>query len=202
MKCKPLFGIVLCLVTIIFYLLPVHAATKPVELRMEVNNVVEGDTPPSTENFTFILEAMDGAPMPESSSITISGTDIGRFMPITYTEPETYHYILREVIGSSKGYTYDDRIYDVTVQILTDEAGVLHASMYICEQGSEAKTETIKFINKYKDTSIKDFEEPKKPENAKTPETGDNKNPVIWSVLGCMALLILMRQLVFFRKNK
>lgn len=202
MKWKRLFGIVLCFVTAMVLSLPVYAATESVELSIEVENIVEGDTPPSAEDFTFILEAVDGAPMPESRTITISGAGTGYFLPITYTEPEPYHYILREVIGSTKGYTYDDRIYDVTVQVTTDEMGMLHASMYVCEQGSEWKTETVKFVNQYKDVAVKDPEESKEPENVKTPETGDNTNPVLWSVLGSASFLILIGEFVFFRKNQ
>lgn len=202
MKWKRLFGIGLCFVATIIFSLPAYAATESVELSIEVENIVEGDTPPSAEDFTFILEAVDGAPMPESSTITISGTDTGYFLPITYTEPETCHYILREITGSTKGYTYDDRIYDVTVQVITDETGTLHASMYVCEQGSEFKTETVKFVNQYKDASVKDPEESTEPDNAQTPKTGDNTNLVLWSVLGSAAFLILIGQFIFFRKNQ
>lgn len=202
MKWKRVFAVSLCVVSAIFFSLQAHAATKPVELCIEVENTVEGDTPPSSEEFTFLLQAVDGAPMPEKNTITISGTDTGRFLPITYTEPETSHYILREVPGNTKGYIYDDRIYDVTVMVTTDDEGILHTAMYVCEQGSEWKTGTVKFVNKYKDPSVSDSEESGKPENPNAPDTGDHTNLIVWGTLGSMALLVLIEQFVLFKKNQ
>lgn len=199
MKWKRLCGMALSLATIISLLLPVYASSEPVELSIEVDNIVEGDIPPLAENFTFILEAVNGAPMPESNTLTISGTDTGRFQPITYTKPETYHYTLHEVIGSSQGYSYDNRIYDVTVQVVTDETGMLYVSMYVNEQGSEFKSKTIKFVNNYEVATVKNPQESKKPANI---TTGDNTNLMFWSALSSITLLILIGQVVLLRKDK
>lgn len=202
MKKRKISFLLLCLMLFMATSLQAKAASAPVSLQIEVKTELIGDDPPTAETFSFVLEAVDHAPMPENNMITVSGEGRSFFPSINYTEPETYTYTIREINGGTEGYIYDDTIYDVTVQVITDNEGTLAVSQYVSERESEFKTEAVKFVNQYKDASVKDPEESTEPDNAQTPKTGVNTNLVLWSVLGSAAFLILIGQFIFYRKNQ
>lgn len=211
MKRMRLFGMICCLMAVAIFALPVYAATEPAVLTLEVEESVTGDTPSGAETFAFVLEGADGAPMPESDTIYITGSGSGCFLPITYTQPGDYSYTLWEQAGNTEGYTYDDTVYEVTVQVTTDDDGQLLISVCAAVEGSDVKSETIAFENQYRSVTS-DTDEASDGTNetsgntgktqSDTPKTGDASNFEFWIILGGVAFLGLIVTLVYSLKKR
>lgn len=207
MKMNRFFSIFLCFVILTFAAMPAYAdtVTDTVELGLEVEAKLSGDTPSTPETFTFILESKDGAPMPENNTISLKGESSGYFSPITFTELKDYHYTLRQIAGSAEGYTYDDTVYNVTVQVITDENGNYTASVYIFEEGSELKNDKAVFVNRYESPTVPtNPTNPTKPtdEGGNPPQTGQTSAVPFWISLGGAALLALLGILAFSGKRR
>lgn len=120
---------------------------KAVETVLEIEKQVKGDVPQTKENFTFVLEYEDGAPVPLDVKLTILGQGKGNFGKWTYTQAGTYVYKVRETAGSNKEYEYDKTVYIIT-DIVTDNDGVLELSRKI--SAGENDAESVVFVNNYK----------------------------------------------------
>lgn len=104
------------------YVKPVTQALPEVEKKIEVKG--DGDVKDAT--FTFILEGLDGAPMPkdaEEAKVQLTGEGKVSFPEITYTLPGTYTYSIYEEVGETEGYTYDARVYTYTVTVEKSGSG-------------------------------------------------------------------------------
>ena len=174
-----LFGFVLAL----FGAVPAYAAEE-ISIQPEIILNITGDIPSSAESFTFVLEAIDDAPMPQNNQINISGTGKGSFPSIIYTKPETYHYTVRQIAGHAEGYVYDDAVYYLIVQVTTNDAGSLNAVFWISESGSSQKIDHILFTNQY-------FR-PDSNGTGEIPQTGDTSNLASLWVVSMASLLGLM----------
>ena len=192
MNWKRLLGIMLCLAASVLLVIPACAEAGSIQVSLDVELQVTGDMPSTAEPSTFVLQSVDGAPMPDSGTITVVGAGVGSFSPITYTEPETYYYTLSQRAGDTEGYTYDDTVYDVTVQVTTDDAGVLSASVTVAEEGETGKAGTALFVNRYQsqESESPGTEGGNTPTNA--PKTGDTSGQTLWAALGGAALLGLL----------
>ena len=111
----------------------------------------------STEKFTFKLEAVDNAPMPDdNATVTLDGvtgvaeTDTVSFGQIQYTAPGTYEYTITEEDGKASRYTYDTKPHTLTVTVEyvtgTDETKRLTvtSAKYDTDQDSLTITNTYK----------------------------------------------------------
>ena len=152
------------LLVLLLWLTPVSAASSA-QLQLEVEKTILGDRPAPQETFTFLLEPVGDAPMPEENTVTITGSGKVTFPPITFDTPEDYHYTLREIPGKAWGFTYDDTVYLLTVQVTTDDAGNLTATLYLSQEGSDGKADEIEFINRYRAPRPDTPEEPEEPVN-------------------------------------
>ena len=76
--------------------------------------------------FSFQLIDEDGTVVREATNAADGSI---AFDPITYTEPGTYTYTLKEVAGSNAGMTYDSNLHTVTVVATDDGTGQIHASV-------------------------------------------------------------------------
>jgi pilin isopeptide linkage protein len=118
---------------------------KNVKLTLEAELTLTGDTTTDKEEFTFVLAATDGAPLPESETaeasdtddtdedvakVTIKGDGEITFGPITYTKRGDYTYTLYQEPGENTQYTYDDTEYQIKVTVDRSE-GVFYA-FYTC----------------------------------------------------------------------
>ena len=187
------------LLVLLLWLTPVSAAASA-QLQLEVEKTLIGDKPASQETFTFLLEPVGDAPMPEENTVTITGSGKVTFPPITFDTPEDYHYTLREVPGDTWGYTYDDTVYLLTVQVTTDDAGNLTATLYLSQEGSDGKADKIAFINRYRAPRPDTPEEPVDPDDTTPPvepepqpptdsvDTGDDSFLGIWITLCVLAV--------------
>ncbi len=78
------------------------------------------------DSFEFVLEAVDGAPMPEGDGNKVTITDksdpkTAVFSGITYEAAGDYKYTVKETAGKLGGVTYDEHVTNVTVTIADDD---------------------------------------------------------------------------------
>ena len=70
----------------------------------------KGETPFPKETLTVELKAVEGAPLPEETTLAIRDGETGAFGPIEYTAPGYYTYqITQQAGGSSRSRRRDDR---------------------------------------------------------------------------------------------
>ena len=95
--------------------------------------------------FTFMIEAVDGAPAPEQPTVTVGKPGNGNtadftFGALTFTKTGTYRYVVTERNDGQPGITYDDHKAYVTVTVTDNGLGHLVAT---------AKVDDAKFTNTY-----------------------------------------------------
>ena len=135
--------------------------------------------------------------MPEQAEsqqvvMEIQGQGKKEFPSIKFTQPGIYQYEITQQKGSTKYYTYDPCVYNVTVYCTADASKELEITVVALEQGgAETKKESVRFLNRY--------ELPKTPvEQNKPVQTGDYA-PVL--ILLCI-LLISGFLILFFAIKK
>ena len=100
------------------------------------------------DEFSFIIEGTQGAPMPAETTVKNDVNGIVDFGSVQFTERGTYGYTIREVASNLGGMTYDSSVYTVTVTVTDDYAnGKLVATTKITDQAGEDAP--IEFENKY-----------------------------------------------------
>ncbi|UJP10783.1 hypothetical protein L2X99_03830 [Microbacterium sp. KUDC0406] len=100
------------------------------------------------DSFSFAITGLDGAPMPDDTTVTVeAGSDaggpgirIGEFGPITFSEPGDYSYEIRELPSSDpiEDIAYDvDRVLTATVHVTDDGSGTLETAVTAPTQSFE-----------------------------------------------------------------
>lgn len=131
----------------------------------------------ASDSFTFILQGLYGAPMPEGAEKDISkivvtsseGTPSGKpvdfsFGDISYDAPGTYYYQIYEPVeeATTAGVTTSLSLYNVTVTVKDNHAGTLAASAAITRvhddlgadvASAESAARAAVFTNTFKATS-------------------------------------------------
>lgn len=140
-------------------ILPVSVwAAEPTNatINIPVYKQVVGDMPKTDEAYTFSLNAVDGAPMPDGSvngtkTVQITGEGNTSFGQISYTELGEYHYTISETKGSNQRYTYDKTVYSVNVQVTWKDkvGGEMIATLYLAKEDGIYKQEKALFTNRY-----------------------------------------------------
>ena len=127
---------------------PNEAAYAP-----RVTKHLSGDKTPSNATFTFTMQALadnpEGAAV-EGTSASIAGAGQTAFAPITFTKAGTYRFDIREADGHEAGYTYDEHIWRMTVEV-ADEDGVLTIADVTYEKLGTfmSNGEAAEFTNEY-----------------------------------------------------
>jgi pilin isopeptide linkage protein len=144
-----------------------NRAAVSFEVRLEMN----GDIPDEDVPFTFLLDAVDGAPLPSTSHVTISGEGTAQFDEIVFTKPGTYIYTVSQRDDGLANYVYDSKVYTVGVTVRYGNNERLVATYSVAtayhvsdDMEIEAKEPEILFINEYN--------EPDDPEPV-TPDTSE-----------------------------
>ena len=127
--------------------------------RFGLTKVLEGRDWRKGDNFTFLLEGVNGAPVPTgddgvpSTSVVVGPNDVVDgaakidFGSIVYTQPGQYEYKVTEKSGSAGGMTYSDNVAVLRVTVRDNtETGELKASV-------EPVSGDKEFVNTY-DSSI------------------------------------------------
>lgn len=133
------------------------ATVKTVDFGL--TKVLEGRDWQNGDSFTFLLEGVNGAPVPmgddgaPSTSVVVGPNDVVDgaakidFGSIVYTQPGQYEYKVTEKSGSAGGMTYSDNVAVLRVTVRDNtETGELKASVERVSGDSE-------FVNTY-DSSI------------------------------------------------
>ncbi|HJB85802.1 MAG TPA: hypothetical protein H9766_00285, partial [Candidatus Dorea faecigallinarum] len=127
---------------------PNEAAYAP-----RVTKHLSGDKTPSNATFTFTMQALadnpEGAAV-EGTSASVAGAGQTAFAPITFTKAGTYRFDIREADGHEAGYTYDEHIWRMTVEV-ADEDGVLTIADVTYEKLGTfmSNGEAAEFTNEY-----------------------------------------------------
>ena len=118
----------------------------PVELDLPVRKTVEGPVPEGGDKtFEFALEAVTpDTPMPEQTTLTITGSGTAAFEKLHYAVAGVYEYTLAETDGGAAGYIYDTAVRKITVTV-TDVGGALKAEWTVDAQ----EADEILFTNHY-----------------------------------------------------
>lgn len=139
-----------------------------------VTKRITGDTPSEPHEFQFILQPRNNAPLPTNGNrlITILGEGQASFGTITFRQPGTYEYVIREVHTGARGYTYDTARYVLTFVVEEEDGKLVIASRTLTRDDVWAAH--IVFVNVYtKDVTI----EPEEPERPTEPEIPEESVP-------------------------
>lgn len=118
-----------------------------------VTKIITGSQAPTDAAFRFELQAADAAsPMPSDSKdgvkeLTVSGAGKYSFGNIAYGAIGTYRYTCREINTGIKNFTYDDTVYDITVNVTGEDADSLKASVTVMRENDGV--DGVVFTNKY-----------------------------------------------------
>ncbi|MDO4854283.1 MAG: FctA domain-containing protein [Coriobacteriia bacterium] len=131
------------------------ATNLKVEKNLEGRDWIDGD------EFTFKIEALtESAPMPESDTVTVTGSDASSFGDIAYTKPGTYKYQVTEDVPEAKigGVDYSQAVYQVVVTATDNGDGTLKVESVKAQTKDDSGTEqtgeltpveTMVFTNTY-----------------------------------------------------
>lgn len=115
-----------------------------------VRKEISGDKAPN-QYFSFIMEAIQGAPMPEGVQgnkhvFQLRGNEELSLGNIVYKEAGTYIYNIYEINEDIPGWTYDTSVYELRVEVV-EKDGKLVANTTILKDQTE--TNAIIFSNIY-----------------------------------------------------
>ncbi len=117
------------------------------ELDFGLSKAIDGRDWTDADKFSFTISAPEGAPLPESTTVTAGKRDADddgvaaiKFGKIRFTAAGTYKYEIRENAGNAAGMTYDPHVATAEVTVTENGEGILTANV---------TTENGSFINKY-----------------------------------------------------
>jgi pilin isopeptide linkage protein len=138
-------------------------------LELEIEEQLEGDNPIEKE-FTFVMESVnekdpmpasveeeqegntvtkDGNKVTLSRTSTTSGNITAKFGKITYSEPGTYEYTIRETTEAESGYSYATTVYHVKVQVDQVSSQLMMNVTVTRDDNDEEKVKKIVFTDTY-----------------------------------------------------
>lgn len=118
------------------------------ELDFGLSKALDGRDWTDADKFSFTITAPEGAPLPDSATVTVSKKDAEdgiaaiKFGKIHYTAAGTYKYEIRENAGSAAGMTYDAHVATAEVTVTENGDGTLTANV--------TKKESGRFTNTYR----------------------------------------------------
>lgn len=180
---------VLLLVVLCLTVFPISVfAAGGAEVKIPVSVELSGEKPSPEETYTYVLKAVDDAPMPEDSTVTITGSGKAAFGAITYQTPGIYCYTVTQQAGKNARGHYDETVYYVKVTVTNAEKGGLQAvvAAHTDPQMVSEKSD-ITFKNTYDaEKKVPDQTEITKKTN-KIIKTGDTSNLNLIISLFCVS---------------
>lgn len=180
---------VLLLVVLCLTVFPISVfAAGDAEVKIPVSVELSGEKPSPEETYTYVLGAVDDAPMPQKSTVTITGSGKTAFDAITYQTPGIYCYTVTQQAGKNAHGHYDETVYYVKVTVTNAEKGGLQAvvAAHTDPQMVSEKSD-ITFKNTY--DAVKTV--PNKTDNTKktdnTVKTGDSSDLNLMISLLCIS---------------
>lgn len=195
--------LVLCLTV---FPLSAFAADTSVGVAIPVSVELSGETPSPEETYTFVLQAVDNAPMPEESTLKIIGAGKGEFPVINYSTPGIYCYTVTQQAGSHDRGHYDATVYYVRVSVTNGEYGGLEAVVAAhTDAAMTSEKQDMTFTNTYDPaqsdsssggssggSSGSSGSSSSSSTGVASPQTGDNANILLPAVGGAAAVAVLI----------
>ena len=164
--------------------------------------------------FTFVLKDADGNTVDEAVNDANGSV---KFDEITYDQAGTYRYTVSEVKGDDTTITYDETVYDVTVEVADNGSGTLVPTVTIGNGDSQG----IVFTNEYNEPEnptpgnedTPDDKTPdKKPDNGGTTQSSDRATvqtgdtaqfvPVLAALLASLLAVIAIAVVMIRRRRR
>lgn len=124
-------------------------AYDEVTAQVQVEVALSGDTPAQSETFTVAMEPADGETVsPAQNEVTITGAGTGTFA-VSYAKPGEHHYTVTQTAGSADRWTYDTKVYDVTVYCMWNESNDTLYTEVSCKGSDGYKYDSCIFTNSY-----------------------------------------------------
>lgn len=164
--------------------------------------------------FAFVLKDADGNTVDEAVNDANGSV---KFDEITYDQAGTYRYTVAEVKGDDTAVTYDETVYDVTVEVTDNGIGALEPTVTI----GNGEHQGIVFTNEYNEPEnptpdgedTPDDKTPdKKPDNGGTTQSTDKENvqtgdtaqfiPVVAALLASLLAVIAIAVIMIRRRRR
>lgn len=145
-------------------------STFTATVNLNGSHKIEGGEFLKTGKHTFVLTALENAPMPDGSvngvkKITISSGEDFRFGEIRFNKTGTFEYVVSRETVKSDNLLEDDRTYSVYVTVLSNGTAITVYS----EKGATGKPDGIEYVDKY----VEDPIHTTKPGTKEKVKTGD-----------------------------
>jgi pilin isopeptide linkage protein len=133
----------------------IYAPTSVVAVPLSVSKQIEGRNWLDTDSFTVKLSAVDGAPMPESDTVTLTKSNqSASFGDITYDYPGVYEYVMTEEPGDIEDMTYDQNEITAKVTVVEGDKGQLVVDSVVYSDSISGGTSNT-FVNEYTPGALK-----------------------------------------------
>ena len=130
---------------------------RPVNFTPKAIKTLTGAIPPREGTFSFsIKEKADnpsGAVLPEDTTATVRGAGSTNFGDITFTKAGTYNFEIKETKGSEAGYTYDESVWTLTVEVEDNDSQLEVTNYSYAKIGVIANMTGAEFTNIYRTNS-------------------------------------------------
>ena len=160
------------------------ATLDPVEATIPVEVKLAGDKAADAPDFTVTCTPADGETVaPASDTLVLHGAGKASFS-LSFDEVGKHSYTVAQTAGTTGGWTYDARVYDVTVYCMWNEnTNELYTQTVI--KTDAGKDESCLFTNTYKAAAKK-----AKKTGKAMPKTGDMTFMTLVSLAVAAAILI------------
>lgn len=169
-------------------------AMIPVEQVFQTQNKIPANL---NRSFSYQLRALDDVnPMPKGSEngvfeFSLNDSQKTTIGPIYYWHGGVYEYEISQIIEKRElNYTYDERVYHVSVYVKNKVDGTLGCQIVVENKKGE-KTDSIIFQNGYTG---------KVPENTNGVKTGDAKSPFMWLICAGVSMGVAGNSIMKKRK--
>lgn len=154
----------------------VEDTQEQITVNIPVKLKISGDSK-QNEIFSFLLKQNDEqSPMPKTSKVQVTGTKKDAFQ-ILYTKPGVYRYMISQVAGESKNWTYDQSVYSLEIYILRNEQTERLQSLVVAYNAKGEKVDPI-FTNGYQAPEVR--------QKSVTVKTGDSAD--VKTLIGLMLI--------------
>lgn len=177
------------------------------EIDPPVTKKIEGDKPAKKSTFDFVLESIDGAPLPEGAkdgklTTSIEGEGSIEFGKIDYTKAGTYEYRCYEIDKGEDGYTYDKTVYTMRVAVTEGTKDFKVERAIVDKNGKEH--DSLTFVNTYKAPAKPAVNKPAatKKGGSGVVKTGDTNNVGAVVALGAIGAVAAAAAVVMRRDGK
>lgn len=177
------------------------------EIDPPVTKKIEGDKPAKKSTFDFVLESIDGAPLPEGAkdgklTTSIEGEGSIELGKIDYTKAGTYEYRCYEIDKGEDGYTYDKTVYTMRVAVTEGTKDFKVERAIVDKNGKEH--DSLTFVNTYKAPAKPVVNKPAtaKKGGSGVVKTGDTNNVGAVVALGAIGAVAAAAAVVMRRDGK